>query len=767
MGLLKSVTNRTVQNNHNYIGAPSFRTNNPALSFLDLYDSDKYASIYPSIKSIANEFMKIRPFAIGSNGEPRPNVPVLNALYHPNQTDSSVAFFEKLAVMALTHRKTYLLVWRNEAGEAQPGGPFASAGNNIVGFTFLEQPGISRRDGVTYYNVGSQYFTENEVITITGGVNPHDLYGGYAPGEASRRWATLDEYIADFQQGFFENGAVPAGQFIITASSKTDYEDTKRALQSKHRGAGNNNNITYTPRPVDPATGKPGDSKIEWIPFQQSNREIDFKNLFEQANKRIDSSFGVPASIRGVGENNNYATARLDQQNFIRFTIEPLALRIYTQITHELNRITGGLGYAISFKLEYPAIADEEKVQAETKNVEVSALRQLLDEGFTLESAIEALQLSNSYKLLKEGESTETVIDNDKPDVDEGDEVGNAPDPDKIDGITPLNSIKNASSNYDELYAVARGTMKRQVDKAVSELEESDIQNAVNPDPTIDEEDQFIEDMIKVIAGIILAIGVIQYALGKELLEKAGVSTDTLTAFTFTDLAETRYRTYLRKVGTSYMTDTADKIRKVLDDAKERGLNLADTKRNLRGILNTDEYRIKRLAETELNRSQAMGSIESMIEIQNQSGATLEKGLVHTGGDLPCEFCAVLLDRWVVVDQTFVLQGETIVGVNGGMYINDFTDNDGYDIHPNGHCSPQYRVREEDSITNEVKRTMMDDVKLRCTDCDRFLKIEPLNTTITKVTCTDRKCKKVNNIKVVYANATDEQIRYTFEVENE
>src|SRR5690606_2725992 len=111
---------------------------------------------------------------------------------------------------------------------------------------------------------------------------------------------------ADFQKGFFENGAIPAGQFLITASSKQDYQDTVEAMQSKHRGAGKNNNVTYTPRPIDPQTGKPGEAKIEWIPFQSSNKDIDFKNLFEQANARIDSTFGVPASIRGVGENNNY-----------------------------------------------------------------------------------------------------------------------------------------------------------------------------------------------------------------------------------------------------------------------------------------------------------------------------------------------------------------------------------------------------------------------------------------------------------------------------
>lgn len=675
----------------NFIGAESFATKNPYM--LQCYDEDQYASIYPSVKAISNEFMKIRPFAIDANGKPKPNIPVVNALYHPNQLDSSVTFREKLAVMNLTHRMTYLLVWRREGNETKPGGVITP--QNIAGFTFLEYPAITRREGRTYYRLGSQEFNDTEVISLPGGVDSKNLYAGYAPGEASRRWATLDQYLADFQNGFFENGAVPAGQFVITASTKQDFNDTVDKLQDAHRGAGKNNNVVYTPRPIDPNTGKPADAKIEWIPYQTANKDIGFKELFEQANRRIDSTFGVPASIRGVGEANNYATARVDQQNFIRFTIEPLSLRIYTQITHELNRITGGLGVAITFTIDFPAVADEEKVQAETKSIEVNTLQTLLTAGYTLESAIAALELSTSYKLLELGEIVTPEIENDKPDVDEGNEVIETPDPEIIDGKTPLNKTKkakNQDTDFEDLYAVAESTMQRQVNKTVKELKKEDIKNEVAPEPTQEDEEQFSEEMMAVIAGILLAYGTIQYGKGKELLESVGIDTDTLTEYTLTQEAETKYATYLRKVGTGYMGDTAESIRNVLADAKAKELTLKQTKDALRKIMDTDEYRIKRLAETELNRSQSMGSIESMVKIQNQTGVTIEKTLMHTGSDVPCEFCKSLIGRWEKVDQVFVREGETIVGADGGILINKFADNECFDPHPNGHCTAEYRV---------------------------------------------------------------------------
>ena len=200
------------------------------------------------------------------------------------------------------------------------------------------------------------------------------------------------------------------------------------------------------------------------------------------------------------------------------------------------------------------------------------------------------------------------------------------------------------------------------------------------------------EDDQDKIPGILLAYGTIQYGKGKELLESVGIDTDTLTEYTLTQEAETKYATYLRKVGTGYMGDTAESIRNVLADAKAKELTLKQTKDALRKIMDTDEYRIKRLAETELNRSQSMGSIESMVKIQNQTGVTIEKTLMHTGSDVPCEFCKSLIGRWEKVDQVFVREGETIVGADGGILINKFADNECFDPHPNGHCTAEYRV---------------------------------------------------------------------------
>src|SRR5690606_20818277 len=429
-----------VKNETNFIGRTSIGQVNPGKFMgLDLH-SDTYASAYPSIRAIANEYMTVLPKAIDGNGAPvKSNI--LDALYHPNQLDSVVSFNEKIATSTLVLPKTYLLVWRNERGEARPGAPFGFKGRDIAGFTFLENPGVSRRDGKTYYNVGSQWFTEDEVIVLDGGVDPHNLYGGYSPTEAACRWITLDDYIADFQKGFFENNAIPAGMFKISAATPTEFEDIVTNLKRRHKGAGNNNNVTYSHAPVDPATGKVAEAKIEWIPFQQSNKDIDFKSLFEQANHRIDQAYGVPAIVKGIDDAATYANAQVAEAGFAKRAVLPLLTRNYAQLTHELNRITGGMGIAITFDYEIPAVADYGKVVAETYVIHANLLNRLEQNGYSLDSIVDAFDLPKRLKLLKKGEQA-PVIENDKPQVDEGGEVTKSPDPEKIDGVTPLNKVE-------------------------------------------------------------------------------------------------------------------------------------------------------------------------------------------------------------------------------------------------------------------------------------------------------------------------------------
>ncbi len=698
----------TPQNNHSDPAYGMHSLGNRR-SLFDVMHSDAYSSSYPSIRAISNEYMTVRPFAVNAKGERQQNNDIINALYHPNQADSSVSFFEKMAVTTLALRKTYVLVWHRDGNEAKPGGDFKS-GQRIAGFTYLEFPSVERLDGKTYYNVGLQKFSEDEVLVLPGGVDPYNLYAGYSPSEAARRWAKLDDYIADFQAGFFENGAVPAGEFLITARTTKEYNDIVNMLEDRHRGAGKNGNVTYTHRPIDPESGKPADAQIEWVPFGQLNKDIDFKNLFSQVNNRIDVAFGVPAIVKGIDDAATYANAQVAEKTFAKRAVYPLLLRNWTQFTHELNRITNGTGIAITFEYDIPTVADEELVNAQRKQVEVTTITSLTTLGFSLDSIVDALNLDVDYKKLALGDISTTDDETDDTDVDDGGEVDSSPDPDEIDGVTPTNklpAISNKLTDREKLEKVAKEYMKSQVDRAIDELEEG-ASNSV--DPTDDELDTFVDDAFVVIVGIMVDKGEVSYQEGVALILEAGLETENLDKFIMSDAAKDSYQAYLRKVGNSYGSDTADSIRKVLTEASDEGLSVADTKKALRNIMDTDEYRVLRLAKTEVARSSSLSGVEAMKQIQAEAGVEMEKSLFHKNGP-QCEFCKALEGQWQVVDAPLVGLGETLTGIDGGVLINDFVTNDGYDPHPNGKGSMIFRLKGETATTEDHLQVKIDEQK--------------------------------------------------------
>ena len=576
------------------------------------YKGNSYDNTYPSIKAIVNKFIVLRPYAIDANGKPIEESNVVNALYHPNKQMSATDFREALAVMALVHPKVYLLLWHYEGNTAYAGGEITE--DNFAGLTFLEGVSETVSSGKKYYQCGGKTYGENEVIEIFSGYDPYNLSRGYAPSNAIQKWANVDDYIAAYQAGFFENGAVPAGQFIITAKNADEFNDIVAKMQSSHRGSGRNNNVIYAHRPIDPATGSATTAQIEWVSFSQTNKEMSLDSVFKQANDKIDSAFGVPASIRGVNDNNTYASVRVDEQIFIKYTVEPFATKIYSRLTHELNRITSGLGYAITFDLEVPGIAEEEKINAERKMIEFNLINQAVMNGYSLDSVVDAFGLSKGYKLLKQG-YTPPVIVNDKPEVDGGDEVEDAPDESKLDEVAGKSKRLDKSGDQhkctcahkshtptrqeqkliDDVSSVLRDQMSRQIEKAI---EGNELNKDVN-DADEEEISSTVSKVLTILVAYMLLKGKTTYKQGIKLLKDKGIAIDATTEFMVSSLTKANYQAYLTNVATSYATDTANNIRSVLTQGQAMGLNKEEIATNLRNIMKTDEWRIQRLARTE------------------------------------------------------------------------------------------------------------------------------------------------------------------------
>lgn len=186
MGLLKDAFGvsrqpSSVMNSTDLIGGPDFAVHNPYEFFRSCKTDDKFATMFPNVSAIATAFMKVTPTAIDANGEDVESGAVaLEALRRPNNRDSMVMFLEKLATVSLVQRKTYIAVHASLGGK--PSLDVALTPDNIAGFTFIEAPTIQKDGDKIEYRVGDKVYKADHVMVIEGyGVDPNNLYAGYAP----------------------------------------------------------------------------------------------------------------------------------------------------------------------------------------------------------------------------------------------------------------------------------------------------------------------------------------------------------------------------------------------------------------------------------------------------------------------------------------------------------------------------------------------------------------------------------------------------------
>ncbi len=165
----------------------------------------------------------------------------------------------------------------------------------------------------------------------------------------SPRRATLDDYIADFQAGFFKR--MERYRLVV------HYYRT-RGNRLRERGdvaARSSELVAINNVPHAPTSWTFGTALIdyrgwvEWVPFSQPNKDIDFENLFKQVDKVDTRHLKCKVHER---HDTTYANAQV-KQVFAENVVDPSLLR--TQLTHELNSNYWRYGHSYYLRVRYPA----------------------------------------------------------------------------------------------------------------------------------------------------------------------------------------------------------------------------------------------------------------------------------------------------------------------------------------------------------------------------------------------------------------------------
>lgn len=652
---------------------------------------DTYDNVFPYVNAIAQRFSTVIPYAVTSDGRRlNPTPSALSALYAPNDTYSCLEFLKLIASGMLTQSHVDILIWTTDG----PGGTITP--DNITGYTLL--PSNSRVYNDTrsnwYHRVTMdlgdgtrQYeFTRNETISLSYSRHPDDPSRGISPAMTIKKWANVDDMIADYERGFFGNNAVPAGMLGIVSENAEDFQRNRTRLEETFRGAGNNNGIVYNMIPVDPMTHKPSQtSKLVWVPFQNSNDSLDLQTVNDVVNNRLANALAVPDIIRGIDNGQTYANAEMAERAFIENTLKPLCMIVWDKWQFELDRITGGLGYGITFTLDLPAQTEVEKIQAETQQVRISNLIQLINAGASVESAVEALNLPEAYRRLNLHPSTT-----------------NTPSLPSSRNTTKAAKTINDTPTEPHLLTATRAYVNRVIQHARrSQSGLRDDLETIGQQWINDVEDDLITHLTNYahktglkLEQVITAWAEIHPNNPIAVEVQGYTQTDWQHLYDWAKLPpnmKTAYSDHLETIAnTSSKTITA----KTLDLLTRADTEQWDARRLQNELTHMGNEHAELIARCETVQAQRLGSLYSARNLSETLGVRLQKVWRTTGDGNTCDFCKHMEGTSIGLDSTYLGTGASIE-VNDHTYVNNFESMTTPNAHPNCRCYEDYEVVED------------------------------------------------------------------------
>lgn len=347
-------------------------------------------------------------------------------------------------------------------------------------------------------------------------------------------------------------------------------------------------------------------------------------------------------------------------------------------------------------------MAEEEKIEAERKAAELALIKTGLEMGYSLDSIVDAFELSNGYKTLKMGE-TPLKIENDKPEVDDGGEVEESPEDLNAKSV----HICNDCGDHHCLKAETKTKNEKQKDKDQNALEtvfrdmtNEQIERAIDSDfedfNLGDKDREKFKQRIKLILlSMLVTRGVVAWSDFASILKQNNISTDELTEFKLSDKLKKHYDKMIADFTKSFSEDTAKSIANRVAQAEMEDWNKEQLARSLRDITKTEEWRIQRIARTETHRAHGLAGVEAGVQIQNESGVQIYKEWVVVSAN-PCKYCRGMNGRRVNVTESYVKKGGILIG-KSKIRVNDYADIDTAGAHPNCSCVEKFGIEENNS----------------------------------------------------------------------
>lgn len=652
--------------------------------FLSPICSD-YENLFAQVRPLIDEMKCIMPYGVTDRGTklPENKTPELAWLKNPNDDMGWAEFADLMFATWLTEDELDIHVWKDKR-------------DRVMAYTVIPPEcriylGYGRWEWQVMTTEGIEVLDENQVMRLRFSRSPRNIQRGVSPASAVRIWAQIDDLIAQYQRAYFENGAIPATITFITASTPEKYDEIRKELERKLKGARNRNKTVYAWRQFDNDTGQSVD-QVEVKTIQGNNSTLAIKEIVDIVNDRLNKSIGVSNFILGDDSSAKYDNAELSDHQFTKRRVYPALVSFWNQFQHELDRITGGLGYGISFDLEIPELTERVKAKAEIARIRGEALVNLISAGASGESAAEALGLPDNWlvaaqgiysKGLTGGLISPVAIDYEAPGSvnPTKDKEKNSPKESVADVIHghsctchhSLDALPEMTAEEQKLYDLL-------LELAGSLMDQSDPKNSIDIDEVISKMVDILEEDAM--------MGEMEGAEALKLLAKEDVANEIINTISNGEIyvsqaLKERITARAKQLANGY----ADYTRQIVEDtlAGSESLTANEIAKRLKEVL--PKARAEMIARNETVYAIKSGRLEQDELLAKKYGLKVKLVWRTSGDNKVCPVCAAMEGQTIDLGKAFSDVIETDDGEIIGWEHSNWNDNGKIpDAHVNCRC---------------------------------------------------------------------------------
>lgn len=628
--------------------------------FLSPICSD-YENLFAQVRPLIDEMKCVMPYGVTERGTklPEARTPELAWLRNPNDEMGWAEFADIMFATWLTEDELDIHVWKDKR-------------DKVIGYTIIPPEcrmylGYGRWEWQVITTEGLEVLDEDQVMRLRFSRSPRNIQKGVSPASAVRIWAQIDDLIAQYQRAYFENGAIPATITFITASTEAKYLETRKELENKLKGARNRNKTVYAWRQFDNDTGQSVD-QVEVKTIQGNNSTLAIREIVDIVNDRLNKAIGVSNFILGDDASAKYDNAELSDHQFTKRRVYPALVSFWNQFQHELDRITGGLGYGISFDLEIPELTEREKAKAEIGRIRGEALVNLISAGASGSSAVQALGLPKEWQAAADGIYSKglagqllapVAIDYEAPEPAKStvDEVHDDPKDHKADVIHGHNCTCHHSLDaLPEMTKEERKLYDVLIDLAGSLMDQSNPETAIEIDEVINKMIQILEEDAK--------MGELQGAEALRLLAEKDVANEILNTISdgevyVSDALKERIKNRATQLANGYVDYTKQIVEDTLMGSESLTAN--EISQRLQEVM--PKARAEMIARNETVYAIKSGRLEQDEQLAEKYGLKMKLVWRTSQDNNVCPICAAMEGQEVDLGKAFVDSVETEDGV--------------------------------------------------------------------------------------------------------